>query len=64
MNKKIILSLLGLSSIEYSKAQLPFQKPVGTYNITNEISVDFVLSYEGVTPYTTENDIKPLKFSI
>ena len=63
MFKNMLLSIVGLININAVQAQLPFQKPVGTYNITNEISVDFVLSYEGITPYTTENNIKPLKYS-
>ena len=63
MIKNTILSLIGIININTIQAQLPFQLPTGTYNITNEISVDFVLSHEGVTPYTTENNIEPLKFS-
>ena len=63
MLKNILLSTIGLLSVNTVQGQLPFQKPVGTYNITSEISVDFVLSYEGITPFTTENDIQPLKFS-
>ena len=63
MFKNILLSIVGLININAIQAQLPFQKPIGTYNITNEVSVDFVLSYEGITPYTTENNISPLKFS-
>jgi len=60
INKLIVLftSLLGINA-----QQLPFQKPAGEYDITDEISVDYVLSYEGITPYTTENNISPLKFS-
>ena len=38
-NKIINSCVIGLSMIDLSMGQLPFQKPVGTYNITNEISM-------------------------
>ena len=56
----ILTTIVG--SIGLSYGQMPFQKPEGTFNITNEISVDYLLTFEGKT--TNNNNNYPyLKFS-